>query len=106
MAADGRTGQDAEKTRGSRGTDGSSRAAFRTFIRRADELIPELRAEAISETEAWQNFDDAVADLVVDVYRAFRGRVRHVMEERATPSWSTIPGEAPPADEQPSAVPG
>ncbi len=106
MAADGRTGQDPENTRGSRGTDGSSRSAFRTFIRRADELIPELRAEAVSETEAWQNFDDAVADLVVDVYRAFRGRVRHVIDERAAAARPTSPGEAPPADEQPSAVPG
>jgi len=106
MAPGGRTGQDAKNTRGSRGTDASSRAAFRTFIGQADRLIVELRAQKVSETEAWQNFDDAVADLVVNVYRAFRGRVQWTRDARHEPAWPTIPGEAPPADEQPSAVPG
>jgi len=106
MTTGGMTGQDAENTRGSRGTEPTSTAAFRSFLRQADELIPELAAEARSETEVWQNFDDAMADLVADLYKAFRRRVTAVQAQKDALAGDDNPVEAPTADEQPSAVPG
>lgn len=106
MATGGPTGQDPEKTRGSRGTDGPTRTqritstmAFRTYLGQIDAIALEFENERLGEEDAWRAWQQAKNLMVRYLVDNMHVRFDLIKEMRAS-------GEAPPDDDQPSAVPG
>jgi len=107
MAPDDTTGQDAEGATShhvspkapSRPRRITSTMAFRTYLGTMDAIAAAFERGEVDEDEAWKAWD--VARNVMVSYLADNVHVRflHIKELRAT-------GEAPPVDDQPSAVPG
>lgn len=107
MAPDDPTPQEAgSSTCHTRGGDGPGKAkritstmAFRTYLGQVDAIVLEFANGGLREDDAWQAWEQAKNLMVSYLADNMHVRFERTKEMRAA-------GEAPPVDDQPSAVPG
>ncbi len=106
MATADRTGQEPENTRGSRGTELTTRAAVRIYYAQVETLISEVSFERVSVVEAHQNFDYIVGNLEAHLRAAWHRRIAVVRPDGPAVRQEEETAEAPADTDPPSAVPG